>query len=116
GSWVSRISYGRLDQILVCQLPPDRNFWGNLAGKVRLLAVLTPYRTGGRDAALNIVPHYQSTAPIVADIQSIMAVVGRIQSGGKWYIIDRTGGMMRPEFIPSDETEDEGPDESNSVI
>jgi hypothetical protein len=87
-----------------------------LAGKVRLLAVLTPYRTGGRDAALDIVPHYQSPAPIVADIQSIMAVVGRIKAGGKWYLIDRTGGMMRPEFIPRDETEEEGPNESDPVI
>jgi hypothetical protein len=39
-----------------------------------------PYRTGGKDAALDIIPHYQSIAPIVADIQSIMAVVGLIQT------------------------------------
>jgi hypothetical protein len=36
-----------------------------------------------------------------------MAVVGRIQTRGKWHLIDCTGGMVRPEFIPSEMEEDE---------
>ncbi|KAJ6545558.1 hypothetical protein B0H19DRAFT_897021, partial [Mycena capillaripes] len=50
GTWVPTVSYGQLDQILVCKLPPTRRFLGKLAGKVRLLALITPYRTGGKDA------------------------------------------------------------------
>jgi hypothetical protein len=91
----------------MCQLPADKRFWGRFAGKVRLLAVITPYRTGGLDAALGIVSHQQVKASVVVDIQSIMAVVGRIQTRGKWHLIDRTGGMVRPEFIPSEMEEDE---------
>ncbi|KAJ7763978.1 hypothetical protein DFH07DRAFT_867316 [Mycena maculata] len=96
--WIPQTCYGRLDEIVVCKIPPDQ---------VRLLAVITPYKTGGKDAALGIVFHSQPLIQIVADIQSIMAVVGRIQSQGKWYIVDRTGGMVRPEFIPGDEGDEE---------
>jgi len=105
GTWVPTVCYGQLKEILVCKLPSDRKFWGKFSGKVRLLAVITPYRTGGQDAALDIVRHFQATTPIVADIQSIMAVVGRVETRGKWYLVDRSGAMMRPEFIPSDELE-----------
>ncbi|KAJ7721397.1 hypothetical protein B0H16DRAFT_1335362, partial [Mycena metata] len=105
GAWVPRIFYGELDEILVCKLPGDRKFWRHFAGQVRLLADITPYRTGSRDAALEIVAHHQPTAPVIVDIQSVTAVVGRLQTRGTWHLLDRTGGMVRPEFVPSDELE-----------
>ncbi|KAJ7085226.1 hypothetical protein B0H15DRAFT_756108, partial [Mycena belliarum] len=89
--WIPQIGYGQLDEILLCTIPDnDNKLWGRLAGQVRLFAVITPCRTGGRDAARDIVAHAQSGAQIVADIQSVMAVVGRIQTRDKWYLIDRT--------------------------
>ncbi|KAJ7508160.1 hypothetical protein B0H11DRAFT_1704741, partial [Mycena galericulata] len=104
GEWVPQTCYGQLNEILVCKLPPNnrhnRRVWGRLAGATRLLAVIIPYQTGGKDAAVDIVSHTKPTAPIVADIQSVMAVVGRLQVQGRWYLIDRTGGMVRPEFVP----------------
>lgn len=108
GTWVAQTCYGQLTEILVCKIPNNNhNLWGKLTGSLRLLAVITPYRTGGKDAALEIVQQFQPMAPIVADIQSVMAVVGRVQTRDRWYLIDRTGGMVRPEFIPGDEEEEE---------
>jgi hypothetical protein len=80
---------------------------GKLAGEVRLLAVITPYRTGGQDAALQIVSHQHAMATVVLDLQSVMAVVGRVYSQGKWFPIDRTGGMVRPEFVVPSGVEEE---------
>ncbi|KAJ6451862.1 hypothetical protein C8R47DRAFT_998294, partial [Mycena vitilis] len=110
GKWVSAIRYGQLDQILVCKLPSNRKFWGKLTGHVRLLAVITPYSTGGKDAAVDIVSHRKALAPLVLDLQSVVAVVGRLETRGKWYLVDRTGGMVRPEFVPF---EKEGDDEES---
>ncbi|KAF7372603.1 hypothetical protein MVEN_00123200 [Mycena venus] len=101
GAWLPTIFYGQLDEILVCKLPPNRKLWGQLAGKLRLLAIITPYRTGGQDAALKIVSHQHAAATVALDLQSVMAVVGRVHSQRKWFLIDRTGGMVRPEFVPS---------------
>lgn len=75
--------------------------------------MITPYRTGGKDAALDIVSHRQAMAPVVLDLQTVMAVVGRLQSRGKWFLIDRTGGMVRPEFVPSDVVEEDVDSESD---
>ncbi|KAJ7642387.1 hypothetical protein DFH06DRAFT_1097627 [Mycena polygramma] len=114
GRWVPHLGYGQLDKILVCELPGSKRLWGKLAGKTRLLAVITPYRTGGRDASNDIFPHSQFLTPIVADVQSVVAVVGRLATRGKGYLLDRSGGMVRPEFIPtelyedSDDSEEQG--------
>ena len=34
-----------------------------------------------------------------------MAGVGQAETRSKWYFVDRSGAMMRLEFIPSDELE-----------
>lgn len=96
----------------MCKIPDsNKKLWGKLTGDIQLLAVITPYRTGGKDAALDIVFHSQALTPIVTDIQSITSVVGRIQTRGKRYIIDRTGGMIRPEFIPAEDPEEDEEEE-----
>ncbi|KAJ7733465.1 hypothetical protein B0H16DRAFT_1328140, partial [Mycena metata] len=66
----SQIFYGRLERILVCDLPDDQKF-GKIAGKKRLLAVITPCKnTGGKDAALEITSHNGFTSLLVTDLQS----------------------------------------------
>ncbi|KAJ6529819.1 hypothetical protein B0H19DRAFT_880788, partial [Mycena capillaripes] len=89
--------YGRLEQILVCELPTNKVF-GAFSGQTRLLAVLTPCSTAGKDAAMEIVSYTQTNAQIVTDLQSVSAVIGRTATRGKWVIADRKGGLIKPEF------------------
>ncbi|KAJ6574382.1 hypothetical protein B0H19DRAFT_845001, partial [Mycena capillaripes] len=86
---ITQVFYGRLERILVCQLPKGR-VWGAFSGQCRLLAVLTPCSTLGQDATKGIVSYNRTTATFVTDIQTVSAVVGRIKSRGKWTIVDRT--------------------------
>ncbi|KAJ7939019.1 hypothetical protein B0H13DRAFT_1587284 [Mycena leptocephala] len=72
-----------------------------MAGQCRLLAVLTPCSTSGQDATKGIVSYNRTAATIVTDIQTVSAVVGRIKTRGKWTIVDRTGGLIKPEFVTS---------------
>ncbi|KAJ6516973.1 hypothetical protein DFH09DRAFT_940656, partial [Mycena vulgaris] len=104
--WVQQVCYGRLDQILVYQLPTGK-LWGAFSGQTRLLAVLTPCSTTGRDATQEIVSYIQTNTQLVTDLQSVSAVVGRIQTRGKWVIVDRTGGLIKLEFVPAAEMEGE---------
>lgn len=77
---------------------------GHLSGKKRLLAVIAPCNnTRGRDAAMNITTYRGMGQEITVDLQCVVAVVGRVESRGKWTIIDRTGGLIRPEFVSSDD-------------
>jgi hypothetical protein len=104
-NWVAKICYGRLERVLECSLPDSKEL-GSLAGKQRLLAVISPCkRTAGKDAALKIVTYSGLADPIVTDLQAIVAVVGRVETRGRWYLVDRTGGLIRPEFLQDDEEE-----------
>jgi hypothetical protein len=51
----------RLEEILVCELPTNKVF-GVFSGQTRLLAVLTPCSTAGKDAAKEIVSYTQTNA------------------------------------------------------
>lgn len=104
-----QVCYGRLEQILVCQLPKGK-VWGDFADQPRLLAVITPCVTDGKDATQEIVSYYRTTQPIITDIQTISAVVGRIKTRGKWTITDRSGGLIKPEFVASQELDSDGLD------
>ncbi|KAJ6564764.1 hypothetical protein B0H19DRAFT_942619, partial [Mycena capillaripes] len=102
-SWISQIFYGRLEHILLCALPSHTKF-GSVAGKTCLLAVVTPCNsTGGKDASKEITKYRKMGASLVMDLQSVVAVVGRVETRGSWVIVDRTGGFIRPEFVPDDE-------------
>ncbi|KAJ7025864.1 hypothetical protein C8F04DRAFT_957060, partial [Mycena alexandri] len=106
-SWQVQIFYGRLECILVCDLPRAAVF-DSLAGKRRLLAVITPCKnTKGQDASLEITNHNGFTSLLVTDLQSVVAVVGRIQTRGRWALVDRTGGLIRPQFIEADAEEED---------
>ena len=100
--WVPQVCYGRLEQILVCELPTNKIF-GAFSGQTRLLGVLIPCSTAGKDATKEILSYTQTNSIVVADLQSVSAVIGRMQTRGKWVIIDRTAGLIKPEFVPSAE-------------
>jgi hypothetical protein len=105
-AWVARISYGRLERVLECRLPLAKELQ-HLAGKTRLLAVISPcLNTQGKDAALVRTSYRDIGDPIVTDLQAVAAVVGRVETRDRWYIVDRTGGLIRPEFVPEDEDVD----------
>ncbi|KAJ6564123.1 hypothetical protein B0H19DRAFT_878540, partial [Mycena capillaripes] len=88
--WKSRIFYGRLERILLCVLPSNKRF-GSIAGQTRLLAVVTPCNnTRGKDASKEITRYRTMETALVMDLQSIVAVVGRVETRGSWVIVDRT--------------------------
>ncbi|KAJ7687259.1 hypothetical protein B0H17DRAFT_939592, partial [Mycena rosella] len=101
-AWIPRVFYGRLEEILVCKLPEDP-FWVYMSDTTRLLAVITPCLTLGKDATKEVAFYTLMSAPIVTDLATIVAVIGRVQSRGDWLIIDRSGGLLHPEFVAGEE-------------
>ena len=97
-SWIRQIFYGRLEEILVCQLPKDNSFWSFFSGQTRLLAVITPCTTFGKDASKELTSCTHMTRPIVTDLRTIVAGVGRIETRGQHFIVDRTQGLLHPTF------------------
>ncbi|KAJ7124120.1 hypothetical protein C8R43DRAFT_1147581, partial [Mycena crocata] len=97
--WSTQLCYGRLEQVLVCKVPKGKK-WRGFADQTRLLAVITPCATDGKDATQEIVLYNRVTSTIVTDIETVSVVVGRIRSRGNWSIIDRSGGLVTPEFVP----------------
>jgi hypothetical protein len=91
------INYGVLEKILVRSLG-DENIWGDLRGKTHLLAVITPWRTDGQDAALETVFFKHTLATIVTDLRNVCAVVSRVVIRGEWGIIDRNIGIAHATF------------------
>jgi hypothetical protein len=94
---VTAICYGRLEQIMVCELPVDP-FLDELSGTMWLLALVTPCNTNGRDAIHEHTTYTTQTASVITDIRSIRAVVGRVHSRGLWAIIDRSSEISHAAF------------------
>ena len=81
---------------------PDNNFWGSeLRGTTHLLALITPCVTRGKDAGLELTLYHWTTTAIITELHVILAVVGRVETCGKWGIIDRTGEDIQAEFFSS---------------
>ncbi|KAF8190942.1 hypothetical protein K438DRAFT_1591480, partial [Mycena galopus ATCC 62051] len=80
--WVPQLCYGQLEQILVCELPENKLF-RTFSGQTRLLAVIIPCSTAGKDAAKEILSYSQTNTRIIADLQSVNAVVGRMLTRGR---------------------------------
>jgi hypothetical protein len=100
---VTTINYGVLDKILVCELDDDP-FWRDLQSKTLLLALISPFKTNGVDAALQTVFYKssESLATLVTDLRNIKACVGRVESRGKWGLIDRDIQLVQPSFAAGD--------------
>jgi hypothetical protein len=101
--WKSKIFYGQLERTLLCVLP-NHQIFGKIEGKTRLLAVITPCtHTQGKDASKEITNYRHLGTRLVTDLQSVVGVVGRMQTRGSWAVVDRTGGFIRPEFVSDNE-------------
>lgn len=110
---ITTIHYGILEKIVVCELD-DNPMWRELRNKTLLLALITPFKTDGVDAALRTTFYKPSESPvsIVTDIHNIISSVGRVEMRGKCGLIDRDVKQVRPTFAvgeidESDESDDE---------
>lgn len=111
GTLFDRVGYGELKKIFVLTLPTDQSFKA-LSGETLVLTLITPWETGGKNAARENTFMESKKADIVTDVRSLKATVGLVRVGKQWGIIDRQpatdaknfeGGMRR-----SWEAEDEG--------
>ncbi|KAJ7017219.1 hypothetical protein C8F04DRAFT_979745 [Mycena alexandri] len=103
--WQTQISYGQLERVVDCLLPKDKTL-GRVSGKRRLLAIIHPCKnTRGKDASLERTGYTELANILVTDLQSVVAVVGRVKTRGKWLIVDRTGGLIHPQFVQDEEAD-----------
>jgi hypothetical protein len=102
-----------MEKIIECQLPDDSVF-GDFRGKLRLLAHITPCKTDGKDATQELTFYRTNTAPIITDLATIRAVIGRVPTKGgpstqrHWGIIDRSNTLAKTNF---DDEEEQSSDE-----
>ena len=75
--------YGRIERIIECQLPNKPAVFGEFSGKPHLFAHITPCKTDGKDATEELTFYHTETAPIITDLGTICAVVGRVQTAGQ---------------------------------
>ncbi|KAI0364415.1 hypothetical protein BV20DRAFT_956208 [Pilatotrama ljubarskyi] len=98
------ICYGELQAILECALPPGNEArWKDLAGTTVLLALITPCNTRGCDGTRSLALYKDTLAPVVVDLRTVQAVVGRVKSRGSWGIVDRSNGLARTVFVNEDD-------------
>jgi hypothetical protein len=100
--------------VLVCQLNEER-IWKTLRNSTLLLALITPAATDGQDATVAVTHFSRFAAPVITDVRSIKAAIGRVQSRKKWGIIDRTPNLAQAVFAPEavDNESVQSSDESN---
>ncbi|KAI0682508.1 hypothetical protein BC835DRAFT_1298874 [Cytidiella melzeri] len=99
------IYYGRLETIIDLTLPetPDNDiFWEDHQGCHVLLALITPCATSGTDGAKEAVSFRQEQTKVVVDLRTITNKIGRVETRGRWGIIDRSTGMARTVFVDLD--------------
>ena len=109
---MTTIHYGVLEKIIVCELD-DHSMWQQLRNKTLLLTLITPFKTDGSDAAL-LTTFYkpsESPVPIVTDLRNIISCVGRVETRGKWGLIDRDINLVRPSFSTGEADESDGSDD-----
>ena len=90
----------------MCKLPDDP-LWASFKNRTRLLALITPCVTEGKDATEDIVYYSRTTTQVVTDLQTISSVVGRAKKGGKWGIIDRSNSLIHPVFVEEGDDNDD---------
>ena len=103
---VRQIFYDQLESILDVFLPPTHTL-DIMQPKHFLLALVTPCSTRGKDATRDVTTYEEMTRPVIIDIRTIECVVGRVQRGNTWGIIDRSGDITCTVFVdPEDGDED----------
>ena len=109
GEAITTINYGILEKILVCGLG-RKKLWGTLQSKTLLLAVITPFKTNGENAAVQTTHYKTSLAAIVTDISNVKSSVGRVETRGQFGLIDWDVQLVCPTFSgegDSDESDDD---------
>ncbi|KAG2046473.1 hypothetical protein BDR06DRAFT_922829 [Suillus hirtellus] len=86
---INTVGYGQLDAILVCKLGHNK-IYRHLCATELILALITPCKTNGKDASESIVGYKELAAQVVTDARNITGVVGRVQTQGGTFIIDRS--------------------------
>ena len=112
GAQSVNIRYGQLQRILVCELGPQR-VWKDLKELMLVLALIKPAKTNGEDASVVTTSFSQFSADVITDIQSIKAVIGRVETRGWWGIIDRSTTTARTTFA-ADEVDEDSDNGGNS--
>ena len=64
-----------------------------------LLAVIQPCSTAGKDATRQLTTYSETTVPVVVDLRTVECVVGRVNRGNEWGIVDRSGDFARTVFV-----------------
>ena len=79
----------------------EESVWGEFRNTTHLLALITPWRMDGQDAALALeaVTFKHTLAPIITDLRNVRGVVGRVRSREEWGIADRSTRIARAAFI-----------------
>ncbi|KAH7917964.1 hypothetical protein BV22DRAFT_1187293 [Leucogyrophana mollusca] len=104
GRAIQEVKYGDLEKILIYQLPTDP-FFNNLSGQLQILALVTPWNTEGADATKEPAFRRSKYAPIITDLRNVKAVVGLVETRGRWGIIDRGTGVAATVFIEDEDLE-----------
>ena len=113
---VTTINYGILEKIIVCELDNDIT-WNQLRNKTLLLALITPFKTNGADAAIHTTffKPSESLSPIVTDVRNIISCVGSVQTHRQWGLIDWDLNLVQPSFAVGEvyESDINGSDEED---
>ncbi|KAF5347459.1 hypothetical protein D9757_013823 [Collybiopsis confluens] len=97
--YTREIFYGQLMRILICKIP-DTSFWGaDLRGRTKIIAIIAPCNTKGKDATQEVVEYTKLTAMIATDLQTISAVIGKVATRGRYGLIDRSEASMKTAFV-----------------
>jgi hypothetical protein len=110
GDSVTSIGYGVVEKFLVCLLGAESH-WGKLRNSTQVLAVITPFKTDGQDASIDLT-HYNSTAAtIITDVRNIKRLAGRVLTRGRWGLIDQTMSSAQGTFAATADYEDSSSDD-----
>ncbi|KAF5346553.1 hypothetical protein D9757_014185 [Collybiopsis confluens] len=97
--YTREIFYGQLMRILICKIP-DTSFWGaDLRGRTKIIAIIAPCNTKGKDATQEVVEYTKLTAMIATDLQTISAVIGKVATRGRYGLVDRSEASMKTAFV-----------------
>lgn len=104
-----KVFYGQFHYALVVQIPKIETKTLNIAAKDYILACVSPCNTNTIDGAVKLA-HYKDKdvdPQEFIDVQSIECLVGRVLTRGHWWIIDRSKGVARTDFMDGNQDSDD---------
>ncbi|KAG8218033.1 hypothetical protein J3R82DRAFT_6238 [Butyriboletus roseoflavus] len=79
--------YGDLKRIIIITIPSNQ-FFGSLSSQTLALALVTPWNTDGEVALKENIYMTTCKASIITDIRRLKAVIGLVETHGRWGVID----------------------------